>query len=946
MSETQYPHIDGDKVIKIVEQLKTEILRELPAQKDYVKVQEKIQDNLDGLEINLHESQLVLKSLKLELTKFSKTLERSKDHQTEQFNDLLTTIDGAFSEFQKNISSFTKNYPKELKEVKREQTAELTRELQNNLKTIEKLLTPLHILLSKEQFLEHFNKYIQYINDGISKIENKFELSTVEILANQKTLSRPEDIHKATYQLQDQIKTHFQEIKTQIENNPLPKKLEQVSMTFDNSLKRTEENLSQQIDNIPISKYLKQIEESFQKEIQQHFAVLIQRYDNDPTSKQISDVYSKLNTDLKSLAKQLQEDLQKLNNSTLLRNIESKLLNLDKETPKLAHYSNIVQNVKEISGQLKSLSSDQDVKELKKLVIQQNPLPNIDKFYKEFQKNAKEIASQQNILLIQQDLANIRQKIGDLGILKYQQDIKNSVEKILPQKMEDQTKQLLQNHKESTQIAQINKENLIKLNELVNSYKNAIFERASAQKLNELHKYLEQFLPNLQAEFRNEFRQNEKFHEITLQSHSKIESNLADIIHITHTIPEMDKILKESVQPGIQKQQEIALTFANSTRESFQQINKQMESITTKIALESSLQEIRKYSSKEGFESLLIRIQKSIIPVIEQQTNPLAKTDLISKLEREITNLAIELRNNFESSQKESKMIISKLNDQRILLDQIPVKEEFENFRIAFDNAIQKQLPQIVEENLSHSAKEESLNNIAIELRENLKQIYQVEALIQTTTKDSSLISQDTHQKLTHIKNDLEIQLKEIREQVSEEVWKRHFEQIKTTVSRFAREESITNFRQFYERQTNQLNELFEDQRQKVLINQNKINSLHEKVDHVTTVEDLSNLGEFIIEHVKTPLESTLKPIVQATAKEETLQKNHESIIELIDNIAKHDEVFALKSEQESMNKFLYKLLKIIEDNQDHNHYLEEQINALSEKLTLLFEFMKRVSGV
>ncbi len=1028
MSDTTVNSFDGEKIIKIVEQLKTEILRDLPTQKDYLSVQEKIKNNLENLELNQHENELVVKTLKLELNKFSKSMEQTKNQDIEQFNDLLATLDSGFSEFHQKFMAFKKEFPNLLRDGQKAQTSDIIKTFQSQIHQIEKQLTPLQNVLSKEQFLQNFNHYVKNVMEFSTKTEQIYKNSAKEIISNQKRLATNEQMQKTSDTLQKSLNRNFKELNTQISKNSSANQLEKAVQNLSVKSNSNYSKILSEIGKIPLKAQLQQLQTVFQKEINEKFQKLVFKYEKSPVPLQIENLQKKLVEDLKQMDNELHanftksiniisskdffapvfEDtskkinehvnlleknlkssiiqqtqslaqekssreilntISKLKTSLQLTSKESSLQDLHKEISSLP-YQGILQKIAqdltnltkeginqqdykailtlfaEIKSKLNLQSEKQSINELQRIILEQNAIPNVNKLHEDFSTTSKTFATQQNVLAVRTLIEKMNEVLPTLGSNLSQLEIKKAVESKLPQKMEEKSKEILKSQKDAILLSQTNKEFLIRLNETLPALKSTIQERATTHQVNNVSSYLEKTIPELLSEIQSKFIQLQSPLTESLEFQQNSAEKLKVISQSSQHAPEIEKYLKEVLAANIDsnfgKVQE-GLHNQSIVSDSISEIIKE---ISQKSALESSINELRKNVSDERFTSLMTQITQSIIPVIKNQTNPLVKAEAFSKFEQGNKNQNTSIISASKEISNQNERIQKSVNESQLKLNSLPLKVDFEEFRESVNENLEQRLPSIITTTLEPTAKEDTITKLTTEIRKNFMELFQIDAVIQNTTKDSSSLLQTSNQKLDNITEVLKKNLDDISNKVSEETWLKHFDQTKTVLNRFAREETLKNLRQITERQATTVTETLEEQGLKVLATQNKVSKLQEKMDELISLEDLSHLGEYLIDNVKKPLEIKFNPLLTTTAKEETIHQNYTKLENILNEVVKHEEIIGVKNEQESMNKFLFKLLKVIEDSQDHNHFLEEQINALSEKLTLVFEFMKRVSGV
>ncbi|MHA1601669.1 MAG: hypothetical protein ACTSUI_01545, partial [Promethearchaeota archaeon] len=310
------------KIIKIMENLKEDIIRELPQQKKYLKTQEKLKNEFENFKISYKDNKLVLEKLDLELEKFHKMMTSTTEDQTEQFSELIGTIAKGYDEFQQsfslfkntieqsqkeNLSSFQDDFLPKLREDldKLHDSLQLFGDMvemtgatsaqimknQNNFATSEQ------ISLLEENLVEQFRKNLEKTEEII----NNSSLSSLLCNISNKISKNPvPDLLQTTQtNIVQSINEHFQGLNEKLDQSTLPAQLlelneNQVANTekLEVGLSKINEQLQkspvpqivtqivEKIDQLPFDKLLESTRQSLISEFSQQFSELHKKYDS------------------------------------------------------------------------------------------------------------------------------------------------------------------------------------------------------------------------------------------------------------------------------------------------------------------------------------------------------------------------------------------------------------------------------------------------------------------------------------------------------------------------------------------------------------------------------------------------------------------------------------------------------------------------------------------
>lgn len=1049
----------NDQIIRIMEQLKEEIKRELPAQKSYLKTQEKLKNQLNSLNLLQSDYKLALDKLDLQLNRFSSNIDTSTENQTDLFNDLIESVDRGFSDFQSHLTKFTETLKtNQIKDIQKIEENFL-QVIQRDIQKIQVSLLPLQEIVKKDNFEKLMMKASEERRDFLQKLHNKIELTTAELLSGQKSLPTIEWIQSK----QDDQTTYIHNIIKNLDDKFVTKIIpQQLHLLENNLLSSIQSNtslLEEKIDKSPVPQLVSQLKQEIQKEITQKIALIQTSIEKSPVPGMLKDLQDNIvqkiliqiqnvqktyqDQNIPEKIKNLYSDLVKaiqvyfgetknqlqiiekaihkpefikdliseLNKNQIqeLQNVQSKLINTINNgfngTANQKSIDALTQNVNSIKAQVSQLGTEKSLDAIKKEIQNANPsmqlkdmAKNLDKFEKntpnlqDLQKISKvidqiqksiDLTSKENTLdqinrtiLKQNPIPAIQNLIPEisklLGKVLNEEDGKNFLKKLeetlqtvktipttkewdpikqqtmvtLPQLIHQQTKELQQENKSITNLSLTNKDFLQKLEQLGLQIRGLTQERAKDQDLKEFRLLFENQFPTLKTEILNEVGKLGKDQVNNLQNLQTISTTLKEVEKTTQKVPEFITFVNNELNKRIITGFQDFSQYENSSTEKLIKIVENLKFLTDKTAQESTVQEIRKYNTEEWYKQFLAKIGTTIIPAVENLVSPLASSNSIGNLQKSTVEYYQGLNSGLQRSEKALESALNLLKEYRSMINKLVTQEEFNSLQSQINVALNEHMPRIIEENLIVSAKEASLEKFAGDTRADLKEIFQSLALLQDIGKNSNTNLQDLLQINGKFVESTNNTLKTINESVSEAAWNRQLEQIRASVNRLAREESLLGFKSFFERQNNSLTESNEDLRQKVLINQTKLKTIQEQTEKTVTTEDMINLGEFMIDHIKKPLQSEIVPILNTLSKEETIQKQREEITEMVSNLVTQEELRELKSEQENMNKFLFKMLKITEQIHEDHAFIEESFNSISEKITLLFEFVKRVSGI
>lgn len=1028
MMETGRVKSDSAEIIKIIEQLKEEIIRELPKQKAYLKTQEKFNDELDDLNLAHKENKLVLENVKLEISKFSKGVENANKNQTEVLGDLIKTVGEGFEDFQSHLQKFASNVSHQNSSEIDQSSKRILSYLENDTKTILNSLAPMQSLLGKDQFAKFISEFNKMLHDILDKIHNKIELSTTESLAGQKILASAELVKNLQKNLYESLVQKLESIYRKIESSPLPSMLDSLQKRMGTDITQKVGQIERKIDESPVPNMVRELKTEFGKDLNKNITILSNKMDSSPIPKMIQNVEKQLvslekNTLLKS-NQRMDDHIRKVespafftpltahvtksigeSNSKLGKYIDnslqqssltlgkeksinaireglgllqseiaktSKAVNLEKvrkdmdlmnalpEIKKLQNYltkyvetapkdvqvSNIQKTLAQLSSQVAQLSQESSLKQLEKTIQKQDPTPIVKSLIPEVQKLISPLATQKEVRDLSDKTLKVSQDVAKLPTQVLFEKIRQNTETEIPNRIDQDTKQVLTAAKDNLTVSTANKEFLIKQSEKVNLINTQLNTVAKNQDLNEFRLLYEKSFPTIKTEIMGEIGKLEKEHLQQAQLLSKTQEELGDLNKSTQKVPELVQFVTKDLYAQVNQGNQDLNQFSSRFLDNIASIEKNLNSMNGKVALESTMVEIKKHTSPEWYKDFLGEIKNGILPVIRSCTEPLAQQQVLNSISHDLAISINQVLSNIGKTHENHTTLIGIVQDSRKIVSDLPNHEEFSSFQRSIDLLVKERLPEIIEEALLLSAKEDSLDKMKAEVRADLKELFAIQTLVQDTTK-ANREEFDQYSKVFDKFSELTTtSLNAIYENVSEGAWDRYLDQIKMPLNRLAKEESLNSFKHYYERQHNDLLSLSEDMKEKILINQTKLGTVQDLIGNTATQENLINLAEIMVSEIKNPLEESLKPGINDTAKQESLKSNHEAVMEVLNNFAKRDEILKIQTDQDTMNKFLFKLLKITENNEEHFNYLGEQMVSLSEKLTLLFEFLKRVSGV
>ncbi|WP_371805270.1 hypothetical protein [Candidatus Lokiarchaeum ossiferum] len=1019
---------DSAEIVKIIEQLKEEIIRELPKQKAYLKTQEKFNDELDDLNLAHKENKLVLENVKLEISKFSKGVENANKNQTEVLGDLIKTVGEGFDDFQNHLQKFASNVSHLNSSEIEQSSKKILTTLENDTKTILNSLAPLQSLLGKEQFAKFIAEFNKMLLDISDKLHNKMELSTTEILAGQKILASADLVKNLQNNLYESLVKKLESIYQKIESSPLPTMLESLQKQIGTDITQKVGQIEQKINESPVPNMVRELQIEFGKELNKNTALLSNKIENSPIPQMIQNVDQRLvslekNTLLKSnqrmedhirkvespafftplvsqVTKSLSEsnarlgkyvdtsilkttatlgkeksinsireglgvlqseisktskavDLEKLRKGLDLINALPEINKLQKNlakyietAPKDAQVVNIQKTLAQLSSQVAQLSLESSLKQLEKTIQKQDPTPIVKTLIPEVQKLISPLATQKEVKDLSEKTLKMSQDVAKLPNQGIIEKIRQNTDTVIPNRLEQDTKQVLSASKENFTVSSANKELLIKQSEKLNQVNTQLNTVAKNQDLNEFRLLYEKSFPTIKTEIMGEIGKLEKEHLQHFQLLSKTQEELGNLNKSTQKVPELVQFVTKDLYAQVNQGKQDLSQFSSRSLENTTNIEKTLNNLNGKVALESTMVEIKKNTSPEWYKEFLGEIKNAILPVVRSCTEPLAQKQILDSISHDFAISINQILANIGKTHENHTTLMSVAQDTRKVVSNLPNHEEFSSFQRSIDLLVKERLPEIIEEALLLTAKEDSLDKMKAEVRADLKELFAIQTLVQDTTKANREDFEQYSKVFDKFSEFTTTSLNSIYENVSEGAWDRYLDQIKMPLNRLAKEESLNSFKHYFERQHNDLLGLSEDMKQKILVNQTKLGTVQDLIGNTATQENLINLAEIMVSQIKNPLEESLKPSINASAKQDTLISNHEAVMEVLNNFAKRDEILKIQTDQDTMNKFLFKLLKITENNEEHFNYLGEQLVSLSEKLTLLFEFLKRVSGV
>ena len=1014
MSHERTRNTQNREILDVMKQIEENIRRDLPEQRKFLDTHNKLNSELDFINLTLRKKILSLDALKLEFENVTKEVGNLHNEFDQYISDILgkqeisTTeilagqrILVSSEELAEEQEELKQNIIKEIRsiseEFKQSPVPNMLSSLQKTLQTdltsaigrieekINRSPVPQQIDKLQADLLLKFSEKVEQVKEKLDASPVPAKIDTMQAQLQTTIIDRtavvqsaieskldqspvPNLLHDVHSKLEAEIATQFADIRKKMDDSPVPELLDhlqkQISASLSTSLAITQETIQTTLNTItspnffkPVSQVVEPLLSKTTTSLQTNLTqVISQQAGPLGKEKSVQDLRKDLEQIQLQLAKtgketsleQVRKDISIINALPEIRKLQGQLTKVTENLPKIPQFSKLQNTVSQLGSQLTQIGKDSSVQiqTVHKTLQKQDAVPAVKALESQLQKLLSPLVTQKQFTGVQESIRQLDQSVKKVPSVANFDRLQKASEIQLPNKIDAQTKEIQNSVKELRNVSVQSKELLSKQGEHLNQLRESIFQRASAQELKEFKQLYEQTFPTMKSEIRSDLSKLDKEHQQTSQFILKAAEDFSTLKHATKTVPELSTFVTNDMYPQLAKGHQDLTQLVTHSVGKTQIILQDVESIKGKFALESSVAEIKKFASAEGFKTQLQNVKTALLPVIRNLVGPLAQQQKMDSLALELSKSITMIDKGVGDSREFLQTTYNVLGELRKSVDKLPLREEFQSLDQSLRHVISEKLPQLIEEALITAAKSETMDKYHTELRGDLKDIFQKQTILYENSRSTAETVDGFQKDVDQYIGQSGEQLKEISELVSEQVWDRRLEQIKAPLNRLAHEESLNQFKRYVERQTTATMELTEDIKQKVLVNQTKLNALQEGNGQAASVEDLSNLGEFLIDNIKKPLNESLLPKIQTLSQESTLNKNHEIMMEVLQKFPEKDDLKDLKAEQESLNKFLFKLLKFTEKGQEDTKFLEDQITALSEKMTLLFEFIKRVSGV
>ncbi len=602
----------------------------------------------------------------------------------------------------------------------------------------------------------------------------------------------------------------------------------------------------------------------------------------------------------------------------------------------LASIKNIEQklgDLKDIIGNDPSIKIISDTKSIVNSIISdgEKSIPAIRKDTQLLLKGMKEEIPQKK------DIAGLMNSIGNLNKI---------CEINIPQKIDALSKETSQRFQDTFLSLSAEKENLLKIQEKLIS-----LEKISGASIKQAN-FIE-FKTNIEK-LVNQIRQELMSNLSTiLKSTSKTEENEIKIIEkirildlLAGKIDEIGKFLSEDLYQRMDGKL-VEISASNSfTNTELTELVKKFELLVENTAKEKSLQEIKKFTSLEAYKELVNSIKLSIIPEIMEKLKSKPGIEYFDK-NISINNEAnTRILSNLESNNEIITNSNNKLEDLKSKVTGLAEKDDFLKFQEIIRSIVETQIPLQLEKMLADVAKQESivkqLDNFGIDL----KNLIKTDALIEETSKQTSNVMNDFKNSTSVQLAAVSGQLKQILNNTSSDNRDTLLDHIQSILSRTAKEESILKLNEQTLSSFGEMEENFKKTIKTVNQNERTANEIIQAMNTTVTQENLADFGQLIFEEIGKQITSKFDNLSKYTAKEQTLENLSGILNDNLKDMPKGDELIEIKSGQDKLTKSFIKVAGLIKGISDSATYHETQINNLSEKVSLLFEFIKRVSGV
>ncbi|MHA1728277.1 MAG: hypothetical protein ACTSWY_06055 [Promethearchaeota archaeon] len=626
----------------------------------------------------------------------------------------------------------------------------------------------------------------------------------------------------------------------------------------------------------------------------------------------------------------------KSNLGSILSNGDRSLLSIKLDTKQ------ILQNINE------KVPNRKEIEDLKIIAnkFNSNISPLIKKLPEDLKNEFSRLINSNIIGEIKKGFVDIKGNFKSLASYKSVDDLRRICEIKIPQIIETSNKESLRNNRDINVKISEEKEKYAKIQEKLLRIENLSNILVKNSDLVEFKESFEKIVGVMRQELRVNLTDILKSSCAGESSNKKILENIRLLNQLTPKINEIGLFLSDNIYQKMDKELSDISLATGSLNSQVPVIAKNLELLLERAATEKSLKIIKEFTSPEGFKSLVNSIKMSMLPELTEYLKNKPDIEYFDKIQTKNESSHNQILNRFEDFDGKIAENQSNLENIKVKLTGLAVKEDLVKFQEIIRAIVETEIPVQLEKLLADVAKQQIITQKLDDLGGYLKDLIKTDTLIEETAKR-------TQDDLHEFKNSAEIKLvnaNEILDQVlintSSEIREHMIDQIRSLLLRTAKEDTVFKLNEMLLKSFGDFEENFGNIGKSLNKNERTSESIIKSLNDTVTHENLADFGQLFFNEIKQKLTEDLNTLSKYTAKENTLDKIIGILNDNLKDLPKGDEIVELKSGQDKITKSFIKMAGKIKEISESSGYLESQINAVSEKITLLFEFIKRVSGI